>query len=242
MKSAIRHLSSAICYLALLSACATAHHHVEDAPLVTRLTLVPEGDHTLVKINGVESRSLVTNANLTQPLQLLMIDSTLSDFHVITPAPSSIPGVLSMPAPKSEGYRIWADIHPNAALSKKQREEFPSADIGRVKAGHIDKMPAVAAHIDEFQLTLALDHPLMADEESTITLRAADADGKPAHCTGDLYGFYDDLHSVVHVTLDSESRFTLTPKKAAFIKLFAVLSCNGHALTAPFGMSAAKAN
>jgi len=224
-----------------LSACSPGpihHEHVADVPPTIRLTLIPQDTNTLVKLSGIESRTLITNDNLTQPLQLLLIDPTLTDFRLITPQKSNIPGIFTIPLmPKSNApYRVWADIRPGEALSKKQREEFPSADLGARKIGNINKTQSLETNIDGHHFTLSFDHAPTADNESIATLHT-----DSAVASGDIYGFYDDFHSVIRLPIAPDGTFHLTPKKQGYLKLFAVIKQGYKTVTVPFGVVVAKA-
>ena len=224
-----------------LSACTESrHHHVEDVVATTRLTLIHQDGDVIAKLSGIESRSLITDYDLTQPLQFLAIDPNYTDFHLISPNPSKIPGLYRFPAPKtaSGGYRIWADVKPNVALSKKQLEEFPFADLGARRIGSIAKVDMLEASMGGHRFTLTFDSPLAEDEESIGTLHI---DGKATGASGEIIGFYDDFRTVARIKLDNTLTFHLIPSQGGYVKFFALVKLDGKTVTVPFGANVAKA-
>ena len=222
--------------LIALAAC-SSRHHVDEPKPTFRLTLVPQGSNTLVKLNGIDSRSLIANEDLTQPMRLLLIDPTLTDFHIIIPQKSDVPGMYSftLPSKSKTDYRVWADVMPDAAISKNQLEEFPQADFGARSIGQVSKVQSLEATISGQHYVLSFDRSPKENYESTGKLLI---DGKPA--AGSLYGFYDDFHSVVRLPLDNDGTFALTPRHSGFIKLFAQVKQRENIVTVPFGVIAEK--
>ena len=242
-----KHLAKAL----LIATCASAiigcsdiitHHHAEDVKPTIRLTLIPQGAQTLVKLNGIESRRLITKDDLTQPLQLFILDPTLTDLTVIAPQDSAIPGVYSFTfTPKSSaGYRVWAYVQPTASISKKQTEEFPQADLGARKPGNITKTESHDATIGGMHFVLSFDKAPTLDDESTGTIRITGKDGNTTTASGEIIGFYDDFHSVFRLPLDDKGSFHLTPNKQGFIKLFARVKLDGKTVSVPFGVLVSK--
>jgi len=242
-------ITAMIASIIAIAACTPPHHAAVPAAEPTlRLTLIPESalpkDKTTIidaKLNVIKTRDLVLKEDLTQPLQLLVIDPTLTDFTLITPRETKIPGLYSFPfALKSpSGYRVWADVKPGIALSKKQLEEFPMTDLGSRKAAAINKTPMLEANVGGDHFALSFDKAPIEGEESTGTITGKD--GAPIHAGGEIIGFYDDFRTVLRTPLDDKHTFTLAPAHAGFIKLFAKLQIGGKTVSVPFGVNLGKA-
>jgi hypothetical protein len=201
----------------------------------TRLTLLPQGSQTLVKLNGIESRALITDQDLKKPLQLFATDPTLRDFMLITPQKTSVAGVYSFPYTHvSPGYRVWADVHPLETVSKKGLREFPRADLGARKIGDVKKTNTLEAIVNGQNYTLTFDKAPLANTPSIGTIKSASV------ITGEVFGFYDDFSSVFRIPLDANGRFQLVAKKPAFIKLFLVITSGEKTNTVPFGVVVAS--
>jgi len=236
-----------------LTACSSVPHPHATAPVTEptlRLTLIPQTASVKdkatiidVKLNIIRTRDIVLKEDLTQPLQLLVIDPTFTDFSLITPQETKIPGLYNFTfAGKSpDGYRVWADIKPGIAISKKQLEEFPLADLGVRKPAAINKTQMLETTVGGNHFVLSFDKAPTASDESLATLKITDKDGNSIHATGEIIGFYDDFRSVFRMSLDDSLTFYLTPKQPGFIKLFARLQISGKTVTVPFGVKIMEA-
>ena len=234
-----------------LSACASGPHiHSHDTAPSMRLTLIPHDSvsakkTTIVeaKINGIESRELITKEALSKPLQLLTIDSSLNDFRLITPDASKVPGrySFSFTPSSANGYRVWADVNPTTPAPKAASEEFVMADLGAKHIGQIDKKESLESAVSGYHAALTFSAPLTDDEESTGTLKITDNTGNAVTIAGDIFGFYEDFHAILRAPVNADQTFKITPRKPGFIKLFAQIKIGDKTVSAPFSVIVKKA-
>ncbi|MDE3060677.1 MAG: hypothetical protein KGJ06_06670 [Pseudomonadota bacterium] len=233
------------------------------------LTLVPQDTlmagkpvTVLVKLNNVQQHSLITPDQLevthTQPLHLLLIDQTFTDYQHIHPEPTATPGIYSFTfTPALPGaYRVWADV----TLKSTGTQEFAMADLGNYHPGAIDRSERNETVMEGYRFGLSFDKPPVAGGESVAMIHVTSSSGQPVDTLepvmgafAHLVGFYDDFHTVLHThpmdgeAADSTARggpdlmFHLMPQKSGFIRLFAQVKINGRELFVPFGISVEKA-
>lgn len=228
--------------LAALSACDTvktaARIKKPDAPASLRLTLLPQTrpepkKSVLVdaKITRLKDRSRVIAEELKAPgLRLLAIDSNYSDFQLITPEKSELPGLFHfrfIPA-SQQAYRLWADVEMTEG--KKDIHEFPFADIGG-KSGRSFPRKEVLGHEG---YRLALSAPLTQYDETVLKLSRGDTDLPIA----EAFGFYDDYRTVLHLSPTNGS-MAFTPHREGFLKLLLRVNDGGGKLL-PFVVEVKK--
>jgi hypothetical protein len=244
-----RALIAILCCITSLGACSSFKEAMRDpdaaAKPVTRLTLLPVGPVGMgtttsvdTKLTVMENRALITEDNLmavrSQKLQLLALDPSFTDFQQITPQPTRVTGLYNFsftPRVKS-GYRVWADIIPTLT----SRREFPFADLGSKPIGAFDRTEKLEAIMQGYHFTLAFDSPLERDNESTGMISATRSGEAAALALTEVFGFYDDFRTVIHLYPDEASRpaFQLRPHKKGFIRFFARVSVDGKDMVVPF--------
>ncbi len=221
---------------------------------------------------GVETKALLhlqTNAGKpvtvnelivihTQPIHLLIVDESLSDYHHVHPVPSEKPGdfTFSFTPTKPGPYRLFADIVPVVT----SRQEYARTDIPGTGAGQSigSKETVLKAQIDDLTYTLSFDRDrLIRGEPITGKIHITQTtDGQPftklepvmgvfAH----LVGFYDDRETIMHihpsgpdpVPADSHGgpdlEFQFIPMKAGFVRLYAQVQIGGVNKFAPFSVT-----
>jgi hypothetical protein len=212
-----------------------------------------------VKLNAVADGKPLTFDDLkeahTKKLHLLVIDPSLSDYHHIHPVAGKNPGeyVFDFTPLKNDSYRVWADVIPVAT----DKQEYVQTDMGTLakeKSG-IDKTTSMAATVDGYTFTLALDGqpkagaPLL--RSVTVTKDAQPVTGlEPVMgAFAHVVAFTEDYNSVLHVHpmgkepgSDTERggpklEFHIEPEKPGFVKLFAQVRIGGKDIFAPFGIT-----
>lgn len=215
--------------------------------------------HVIARLSSTKNAAPVTPDDLqeahTKKLHLLIIDSSLSDYHHIHPVAGKNPGeyIFDFKPLKKGPYHVWADITPRAT----NRQEYARADLiasGDKSPAIVDKTPRNIAQIKDYTFTLRLDGPPVAGQAVMGSIRIAKA-GKPftqlepvmgafAH----VVGFSEDGRSVLHIhPMGAEPetdaarggpvlRFHIEPETPGFIKLFAQVRIEGQDLFAPFGL------
>ncbi len=212
-----------------------------------------------VKLNAVADGKPLTLDDLkeahTKKLHLLVIDPSLSDYHHIHPVAGKNPGeyVFDFTPLKNDSYRVWADVIPVAT----DKQEYVQTDMGTLakeKSG-IDKTTSMAATVDGYTFTLALDGQPKAGAPvmGSVTVTK---DGQPFTGLEPVMGafahvvaFTEDYNSVLHVHpmgkepgSDTERggpklEFHIEPEKPGFVKLFAQVRIGGKDIFAPFGIT-----
>jgi len=193
----------------------------------------------------------------TQKIHLLIIDSSLTDYHHEHPTPvtpESGDYLFTFTPSKPGSYRVWADLQPWSTNS----EEYAVADIPADSAGEAvtDNRPKLQADAGglHFELTLSPAEPQIAQVINVI-VRIYDREGKPftqlepimgtfAH----LVGFYEDRQNVVHIhpggktpmrptdRSGPELHFQFGVNRPGFIRLFCQVQVNGASVFAPFNV------
>jgi len=245
----------AACLMAV-SACAQLkpNRTVVDKPSPHRLTLIPETSvdrrktsNILVKINHAEERTLLKEEQMKKvrdhTVHLMIIDPSFTDYQHIHPTPTATPGLYSFPfTPKLDSsYRAWADIVPVAT----GKQEFVMGDLKGKRGSTLTKTVSDEATVEGYRFALSWDKPLTQYERSTGTVAVSDKSGHPVAAESALLahvdGFHDDYRSVLHANALAESgenkmTFAVEPKKAGFLKLYALVIINGKQVIAPFGV------
>lgn len=200
------------------------------------------------------------------PLRLLLVDQTLTDFHLLTPS-ASAGGAGSLTAsfvPRLAGpYRLWAEAAPYETAIP----EYPHADLGgefrgadRSRHDFPEALEATAGGL-RFQISFHGGNggPPRARKVGVMRLQVTDASGEPfkqlepvmnafAHITG----FCEDgltvmrLHPTGGEILRDDVRggpafsFKIYPPQPGFVRFFCQVKVDGKVLTAPFGVFVAK--
>ena len=193
----------------------------------------------------------------TQKLHLLIIDSSLEDYHHVHPTPTNQPGIYEFQwQPKQQdAYRMWADIAP----LDTNRQEFVMADLlpGAKPAMPIDREPKMKSTVGNYNFKLYFDSNELRNG-STVTghIIVTDLEGHPVKdlepimgAYAHLVGFYDDFKSIIHIhpmgeepTQSSDRSgpeiiFFMDPEQDGFIKLFVQVKIGGQEVIAPFAFA-----
>ena len=196
----------------------------------------------------------------TQPIHLLIQESSLGDYHHEHPMPTHEPGgfAFTFTPKKSAPYRIWADIVPAATgLQELPFVDLPSAEKGGAIADTADRFSCASGGLN-FKMTFGgSDAPAPhAQRACGMEIAVTGADGQPMtqleplmNAFAHVVGFYDDFQTVVHLhpgggeILRQEARggptllFTFFPPRAGFIRLYCQVQVNGAQVFAPFNVN-----
>lgn len=192
----------------------------------------------------------------TKRVHLLLIDSSLTDFHHEHPASTATPGEYAFRfTPRKPGsYTAWADIRP----TPMGLQEYPSTTIAADTAGEPlkDREIRTRTAVDGLMFELAFDQPrLLAAKPIHGRLRVSTADGSGFNqlepfmaAYAHLVGFHEDLRTVLHFhpkgrpVLNEKARggpeleFMLYASQPGFVRLFAQVQIEGVPKFAPFGL------
>jgi heavy metal-binding protein len=192
----------------------------------------------------------------TKKIHLLMVDSSLTDYHHEHPVPTQNPGEYSFsftPA-KPGNYRVWADVRPYPL----GLQEYAVTDIPAAVAGEplTDRKVNLKATVDGLNYELVLPQKtIQVGRPAFARLRITKPDGKDftqleplmgafAH----LVGFNQDYKTVMHLhpkgplVLDPASRagpeleFQIYALRPGFVRLFAQVQIEGRSRFIPFGL------
>ena len=217
-------------------------------------------DVLLLKGDGVP----VANSDLiethTQKIHLLIVDTSLEDYHHEHPRPAGYPGVYSFEfTPRKPGsYRIWADLRP----SPNGIQEYVIADLPAATGGLPLTNRAVnyKTTVDGLTYELALAQPVIkVGYPVTARLRITNPDGtgftklEPIMATfAHLVGFNEDYRTVLHmhpkgppITNPNERggpelEFQIYALQPGFVRLFAQVQIGGVSKFAPFGINVVR--
>lgn len=196
----------------------------------------------------------------TEPVHLLIIDSSLKDYSHIHPKPTKTPGVYEFmwyPKLQSNPYRLWADLTPKATGEQEYVfVDLPLAPKADSKLQTIDSTVTLKTTQGDVNATLSFDSTLTKGDSAMGTVQIT-SKGKPfmdlepvmgafAH----IVGFYEDFKDIVHIhpmgkepTKDSmrggpELMFHITPEQSGTIKLFIQVKINGEDVFFPMTVQA----
>lgn len=212
-----------------------------------------------VKLSAVTDAKPLTFDDLkeahTKKLHLLIVDPSLTDYHHIHPVAGKNPGeyVFDFTPLKNDSYRVWADVIPVTT----GKQEYVQTDMGTSakEKANIDKTTSMAATVDGYTFTLALDDepkagsPVMGNVTVTKDGQAFTQLEPVMGAFAHVVGFTEDYNSVLHVhpmgkepTSNNERggpklEFHIEPEKAGFVKLFAQVRIGGKDIFAPFGIT-----
>ena len=216
----------------------------------------------------IRDGSPVTDADLlvahTQRIHLLIVDSTLEDYHHEHPTPTGTPGEyeFSFTPAKTGSYRIYADVVPASTgiqeyIPADLRGSEPRSFQDRPSIGPPSAFTANAGGL-VFQLETGSANraPLRARQTYTLKITISDSEGVPVtrlepvmNAFAHLVGFYDDGRTVVHLhpagpdVVDTALRggpsleFRFYPPKEGSLRLYCQISVDGKMIFAPFSVS-----
>ena len=196
----------------------------------------------------------------TQPIHLLIVDPSLTDYHHEHPTPTGVPGeyAFSFTPTKSASYRIWADLVP----ADSGVQEYPAVELPG--AGAADSIGDMSGRFDtqagglRFRLTFEKGQLPKARQVRIMQIVVTDAAGQPVrqlapvmNAFAHLVGFYEDYRTVVHLhpeggdILRADLRggpvmgFKFYPPRAGFIRAFCQVVVDGKTIFAPFNVNVA---
>ena len=218
-------------------------------PVTALLKLTRSSDGTPV----YPSELIVTH---TERVHLLLVDSTLSDYHHEHPHHTRVPGEYSFAfTPGRPGpYQVWADLRPQPmGLQEYAGTMIPSTTASR---GPVDRTVTNRVGADGFGFELIVPAGrLRFARPNVVRLRVTGPDGTPftqlepfMSAFGHLVGFYEDGRGVVHVhprgpaIYDREARggpeleFQFYTTQRGFVRLFAQVQISAGSKYVPFGV------
>lgn len=199
------------------------------------------------------------------PVRLLLVDPTLTDFHVLTPEAAGGGGGISASfIPKAaRPYRAWAEVVP----AQTAIPEHPSADLGgefkamdRSRHDFIENLTTSVEGL-RFQLTFTGRNGGFppARQVSVMRLNITDNAGQPVtrlepfmNAFAHLTGIYADgetilrLHPAGGDILREDLRggpvlsFKVYPPRTGFVRFFCQVQVDGRVITAPLGVQIAQ--
>lgn len=226
----------------------TAEPLVVGKPVAALLQLQrPDGD-PVMPVDLIETH--------TKKIHLLIIDSSLTDYHHEHPVPTRNPGEysFSFTPGKPGSYRAWADLRPNPlGLQEYAMTDIPAATRGEPLT---DRTVNFKTTVDGLNYELILpEKTISVGRPTLVRLRITTPDGKgftqlePLMATfAHLVGFNQDYKTVMHMhpkgapILDSTARggpeleFQIYALQPGFVRLFAQIQIEGRSRFAPFGL------
>lgn len=192
----------------------------------------------------------------TQRIHLLLVDSSLTDFHRIHPQAAEKPGEYAFAfTPRfTAPYRLWLDVTPAATgLAEFPSVDLPSSGMGETITPLADDRTGTA---DGLSFRLSFDDRQglrpRARETRLMRLTVTDAAGAPVknlapylNAFAHLTGFYDDGRTLVRLhpeggpVLRDDLRggpvlgFRFFPPKAGRIRFFCEVIVEGKRIVAP---------
>lgn len=212
---------------------------------------------SLTKIDGSPALLSDLREVHTEKIHLLIIDSSLTDYHHVHPRPTEVPGEYSFSfTPRRPGrYRAWADVRPVSPGF----QEYAMTVIRSSGAGEplTDKSATLSANLEGLTYELTFSRPkIRVGQPVQVRLRITAADGTPfsrlepvmgtfAH----LVGFSENQETVLHLHPSGvpptnpterggpELEFQLFAARPGFVRLFAQVQIGGAAKFIPFGLN-----
>jgi hypothetical protein len=182
----------------------------------------------------------------TQPIHLLIVDRSLSDYHHEHPMPTGKPGeYLFRFIPQRDGpYRVFADLVPLATgVQEYAFNDLPGARDVNAKAGGLTFRAEWGGN----------NAPLRVGAVRNLTITVTDREGRPTRNLAPLMnafahvvGFYEDGRTVVHIhpeggeILRDDVRggptmtFRVYPPKSGNVRLYCQVLVEGKQIFAPF--------
>jgi hypothetical protein len=192
----------------------------------------------------------------TERIHLLIIDSSLTDYHHEHPQVSRVPGEypFSFTPRKPGSYQAWVDVRPRPL----GLQEYISTTVPATTTGEplTDRTTTNRAVVDglTFELSFTTDK-LRTGRPAPGKLRITGPEGKPftqleplMNAFVHLVGFHEDRKTVLHLhpkgalVTDTAARggpeieFQMFPPQSGFVRLFAQVQVGGVSKYAPFGL------
>ena len=190
----------------------------------------------------------------TKKIHLLIIDTSLADYHHEHPEPTATPGEYSFSfTPRKPGsYRAWADLHPAAT----DAQEYSMTDIAAPTQGEplTDRAVKMQDEVEGLKYEVVFNKAKFTVGEATLgKLRITQPDGKvftqlePIMGTyAHLVGFGEDYKSIVHIHPMGEEpkqdtdrgagslEFHIQPEQPGLMRLYAQVQIGGVSKFARF--------
>jgi hypothetical protein len=196
----------------------------------------------------------------TQKIHLLIVDTSLSDYHHAHPQSTDVPGdyVFTFTPSKPGPYYAFADLRPlPLGLEEYERMVIPGTGESQPI---FNKETMLSGDSQGYHFEFTIVGEIRANEPTDAKLLIS-RDGKPfsqlepvmgafAH----LVGFNEDTETILHVhpiearQLQSADRggptleFKINATKPGFTRFFAQVQINGQQLFVPFGLSVLSRN
>jgi len=195
----------------------------------------------------------------TKKIHLLIVDSSLTDYHHEHPVPTRNPGEYSFhfTPGKPGSYRVWADVRPYPlGLQEYAMTDIPAATTGEPLTNRTVNFKATADGLN-YELILP-QNAIQVGRPALARLRITTTEGKGftqlepfmgafAH----LVGFNQDYKTVLHLhpkgplVMDPAARggpeleFQIYALLRGFVRLFAQVQIEGRSRFIPFGLQIA---
>ena len=190
----------------------------------------------------------------TRKIHLLVVDSTLTDYHHVHPTATKVAGEYQFSfVPQKKAYRLWVDITPKAT----GEQTFLVVDLGDPeKTAPPVKTLSQESTVGSYTFRLNIKDPLVVGQGAMATVNVTDHAGKPVTALqpvmgafAHVVGFSEDLRTIAHIhPMGPEPKtpqerggptlsFHLEPKKAGFLKLFVQTRIGDKDFFAPFGVN-----
>ncbi len=187
-------------------------------------------------------------------IHLLVVDSTLTDYHHVHPTPTKVAGEYQFSfVPQKKAYRLWVDITPKVT----GEQTFLVVDLGDPeKTPPPVKTLSKESTVGAYTFRLNLKEPLVVGKPAMATVDVTDQAAKPVTTLqpvmgafAHVVGFSEDLRTIAHIhPMGLEPKtpqerggptlsFHLEPKKAGFLKLFVQTRIGDKDFFAPLGVN-----
>jgi hypothetical protein len=187
-------------------------------------------------------------------IHLLVVDSTLTDYHHVHPTPTPVAGEYQFSfVPQKKAYRLWVDITPKVT----GEQTFLVVDLGDPeKTAPPVKTLSKESPMGGYTFRLNIKDPLVVGQGAMATVNVTDQAGKPVTALqpvmgafAHVVGFSEDLRTIAHIhPMGLEPKtpqerggptlsFHLEPKKAGFLKLFVQTRIGDKDFFAPLGVN-----
>ena len=195
----------------------------------------------------------------TRKIHLLIVDSSLTDYHHQHPEPTGVRGdYVFQFTPQTPGpYYVWADLRP-LPFGLQEYDRTIISGTGRVLP-ITDRRTKLSADAEGFHFQLAFGKSIIRAGESVDASVTITRDGKgfdqlePVMAAfAHLVGFNEDRETVLHIhPLGATAlkvtdrggpvlRFRFYATREGFTRFFAQVQINGRQIFAPFGLQIAK--
>lgn len=197
----------------------------------------------------------------TQPIHLLIVDPTLTDYHHEHPLPAKETGEYTFRfIPRKPGpYRIFADLLP-AATSVQEYAVTDLPGEGSSEKAVASRPSTFRTALDGLRFDLELDGgngaPIVAGRVLGLRVTVTDAAGKPMrglepvmNAFAHMVGFHADYQTVVHLhplggeVFDQAARggptmsFRFLAPKPGYLRLYCQVQVGGKQIFAPFDVN-----